>query len=951
MQQTFLGEVARHLYTKYGDELSKLTIVLPSQRARLFFSDEIAQLIDRPIWQPTYLSMDDIMREATTLTIGEKVRVITELYKIYAQYHEETFDKFYFWGEMLLSDFDLVDKYMIDADTLFRNLCDIKELEADLSYLTPEMRQIIHSFWGNFSNEATLSDEKRKFLKVWLSLAPIYHRFKERLQELGFAYTGMLYRSAAENIANGANEPNMQRRYVFVGFNALSECEKRMLRYIENNAEGCEFFWDYDSYYVNSAEQEAGKFIRENIKAFQSKIEITHDNFLGINKKLTAVSTVSNISQCKFVNKLLRDISPSLKFDKRTAIVLTDESLLIPLLHSLPKELGDEINVTMGYPLRQTTAYAFIERLIELQKNSRCGSDKTTFYHIDVMGLLSHPYITERAEKESESLRKKILDGRYIRVKKEEFSGHKLLKTIFCSTSSWEELSKYLLDVIDTITSMPADKQKCDKLQLSYLSLLAGQITELSNCLKLCDIELSTSIFTSLLKRHLQTIRIPFDGKPLRGLQIMGILETRNIDFDNVIILSMNDDTFPGNLTGSPSFIPYNLKAAYGIPTPEHHEGVYAYYFYRLIQRASRVDMLYCSHSDDKTTGEQSRYIHQLNYEAPYPISRINFGVDVAASSSKEITIPKSGSTLEKLMKFTDKENPRLMAPAALAPYINCPLKFYFASIAGLKSSDELSEEIDSPMFGNILHRAMQNLYTEIKDIANPAEHLKQMLKGKKVENAVIEAINNKFLNDKEATPDEYTGNLVLVKNMVTNYIRQCIIPYDIEHNNFAVKSLEQKITLPMDLGDGRTILVGGYADRIDSMDDGTIRVVDYKTGKEHKEFNGIESLFEGENRSAQSNITQTLIYSMVLHHTFKRDVTPELYYVRQMNDKEYSPRLMDKSRDCEVNYNAYAEEFETLINEKLQELFNPEIPFTQCPKEDAGSVCEYCDFRILCKR
>ena len=518
MQQTFLGEVARNLYEQYGDEISSLTIVLPSQRARLFFSDEISRLIDHPVWQPEYLSMDDIMRQASSYAIGEKIITITELYKVYSQYHNESFDKFYFWGEMLLSDFDLIDKYMIDADTLFRNLCDIKELEADLSYLTPEMRQIIHSFWSNFANEETLTEEKRKFLAVWLSLAPIYHRFKERLCELGFAYTGMLYRSAVENIDKGQGEPDLKRRYVFVGFNALSECEKRVLKYISNNAEGCEFYWDYDSYYVDNPEQEAGKFLRENLSLLKAKVDITHDNFLNISKKLSSISTISNVTQCNYVNTILREISPSLQFDKQTAIVLTDESLLIPLLHSLPQELSDNINITMGYPLRQTTAYTFVERVIELQKNIRKSSNaEATFYHTDVMGILSHPYLTERESEVCEKIRKEILAGRYIRVNSNMLPDNELLSTIFCPTGSWSELSKYLLDTINIIISTPTEKAEVNKLQLSYLTILSEQITELSNCLNKCDIDISISTFTSLLKRHLQTIRIPFSGEPLHG--------------------------------------------------------------------------------------------------------------------------------------------------------------------------------------------------------------------------------------------------------------------------------------------------------------------------------------------------------------------------------------------------------------------------------------------------
>ena len=289
MQQTFLQEAAQRLYERYGDDISSLRIVLPSQRARLFFSDALSALITKPIWQPRYISMDDIMSRYSTLEVGDKVRLITELYRIYAEYHpSESFDKFYFWGEILLSDFDLIDKYMIDASMLFSNIYDLKELEADLSYLTPEMRQIISTFWNNFSDKAALSDEKREFLKIWLSLGAIYDSFQQRMEQMKIGYAGKIYRSAVKNIEEGVAYPDTSRHYVFIGFNALSECEKKVLKYLSNNCE-CDFYWDYDNYYTSQKEQEAGMFLRENLKLFPPKDEITHNNFIEIKKKINSI--------------------------------------------------------------------------------------------------------------------------------------------------------------------------------------------------------------------------------------------------------------------------------------------------------------------------------------------------------------------------------------------------------------------------------------------------------------------------------------------------------------------------------------------------------------------------------------------------------------------------------------------------------------------------------------
>ena len=951
MQKTFLTEVASNLYRRYGDNISSLTLVFPSRRARLFFSDALAQIISKPIWQPSYTSMDDIMCQVSSFSVGEKIQLITELYKIYVQHHPtESFDKFYFWGEMLLGDFDLIDKYMIDADMLFSNMYDIKEIEADLSYLSPEMRQVIASFWSNFASEGSLSEEKCKFLDIWKSLAPIYHSFHTRLEQLKIAYTGMIYRSAVENINNGISAPDTSRHYIFIGFNALSECEKSVLKYLNNSCE-CDFLWDYDSYYTEQKEQEAGHFLRKNISVFKPSMEISHNNFTEIEKSFSAISTVSNSIQCKYVNTILREISPRLEFDKRTAIVLTDENLLIPLLHALPAELQDNINVTMGYPLRQTTAYSFIERLIELQKNCRKGEDGSNFYHVDVNGILSHPYIAEVLGEAVQARQKEIIDGRYIRVDERLFSDNQLLNTIFTNSEQYDTLSKYLLEVIKILT-LTENSDNDNSLKTSYLSIISDNISELDNCLKMCNIEISTSTYTSLLRRHLQTVRIPFSGEPLQGLQIMGILETRNLDFDNVIILSMNDDNFPGNLTSNSSFIPYSLRAAYGIPTPEHHESVYAYYFYRLIQRAKRVDMLYCSHADDKSTGEQSRYIYQLDFESPYNIKRINVGVDIAVTEQNEDVIEKSGTALKELERFTNEENKKMLSPSAFANYITCPVKFYFSSIAKLKSSDELSEDVDSPMFGTILHDAMQILYAPFEDVANPMLQLKQISE-QDVENAVIEAIKSNYLSKNNSSEDNITGILMLVKKIITKYIYRGIIPYDIKHNDFALKAVEEDISTYFTLDDGRQIKIGGRADRIDSLNNGLLRVVDYKTGERNLEFNGIDSLFSGDTRNKMGNILQTMLYSMVLRDKYQRNVQPTLFYARYIHQDDYSPSLIDKGVEgCEgITYNDYAETFETLLRNKLNELFDPTHPFERCSAEESDTFCKYCDFKAICKR
>ena len=945
----FLQEVAADLYDRYGDDISSLSVLFPSRRARLFFIDALSGIAERPLWQPRWTTIDELMSEISGLRIGDRVRLVTELYKVYSEFHPESFDKFYFWGEMLLTDFDTIDKYLIDADMLFRNLADIKELEADVSYLSPVQLKII-AFWANFTDETSLSEEKRRFLAVWQTLGPVYRTFRERLRSLGMAYTGMVHRAAAERIKAGGFAFPESRRFVVAGFNALSECEKRLFKFLSTAAE-TDFYWDYDTYYTDNADQEAGMFLRENRILFPARRELPHDHFRSP-KRIEAISTVSNAVQCKYVASILRELAAEQgPLGKETAVVLTDENLLLPLLHALPAEIG-KVNVTMGYPLKQSLSYSFVERLIELQNHARQKEGKPLFYHADVLGLLSHPYILESDPSRIVRMQEEIVRNRRITVAAEWLACTPLLATLFRSVEGWRGFSDYLLAVIAQIARMPYEDTEARR-RVEFLNVISEEVIKLRNSLDNCEIELSISIYTSLLRRHLQTLRIPYEGEPLEGIQVMGILETRNLDFRNVILLSMNDDNFPGSVVTGTSFIPYNLRAAYALPTPEHHEGVYAYYFYRLLQRAENVRMLYCAHADDKTTGEQSRYIYQLEYETPFEILRREVGIDVNRMETLPIEVPKQGETAEKLARFLAPDDPVRLSPTAFFRYVACPLRFYFHSVARLEPDDEISEEVDAPMFGTILHAALQRLYAPFVGKTGYGEALRALTRSSEVEKAVVAAINENYLQDVEATVEDYSGNLLLVKDIVIRYIRGGVLPYDAAHDDFTVEGLEERIGQEFafeSAGKSLRVVFGGLADRIDRLPDSTLRVVDYKTGEPHLDFQGVEALFRGEAKQRQSNILQTLLYSMMLFHSRGVDAEPTLYYVRAMHRDDYSSRLVDRELGrTGVRYSEYREPFERLLRETLAEMFDPAIPFRQC--EDAEHTCRYCDFREICKR
>lgn len=944
--RTFQEELATRLLDHYSNDLSQLVVMFPSLRARSFFNDAVNRIAPHAVWQPKSTTIDQLMESGSGLIIGERIRLIAELYSIYKRHHNnETFDHFYFWGEMLISDFDMIDKYMVNADMLLRNITDIKEIEADVSYITPEQAEIITNFWSSIHTGKSLSEHKLRFLEVWRSLPNIYHEYRDHLRRLGIGYPGLLYRITAERIKQGKELHLEDKRYVIAGFNALSKSEQILFDYIAKHGKGAEFYWDYDNYYVENKEHEAGYFMRNNFEHFPATDQLSHDNFTSRSKRVSATACVSNITQVKHLKSILAEI-PEEQRGIDTAIVLTDESLLTPLLHSLPEELG-KVNVTMGYPLKNTLIYSFVEMLISLQAHSRHKDDVTRFYHQDVTWLLTHPYIIDCCNRRAAHYNRTIVSKRMVSIESTLFTDDEILSRIFTRADNWQSFSDYLTDVINIVMQhIPTD----ELLQLEYLRIVGEEITKLRRSIAKCDIELSMQVYTSLLRRHLQTVTIPFEGEPLKGLQVLGILETRNIDFKNVIILSMTDANFPGKHSERASFIPYSLREAYELPTPYQHEAMYAYYFYRLIQRAERVDMLYCSRADEKSTGECSRYIYQLDYESPHHIERYSIGVDLSVNTNRSIEIAKGEHEMEILNRYINPEYKNTLSPTALFRYIKCPLMFYFASVAHLKSQDELSDKIDAMTFGNILHESMELLYGDIVDKPHPKVLIAKKQNQSIVEQAVDATIGKILYDSHKVSKEDYTGDTLLVRDIIVKYILRGIMRHDTSHDDYTISGLEKNIPFQYEISSGQKVKLEGRADRIDILSDGTIQVIDYKSGYlPHLEYLDIDTLFNGEDQQRISNIFQAFLYSMILYRSKGVDTMPSLFYVSRMLSDKYSPLITEKATNRTITrYSMIAEEFEAELKATLDELFDPKIPFRQV--EDR-KCCDKCDFTKICRR
>lgn len=959
----FITQIAQTLYAKHGDEISSLAILFPGRRARLFFGSALADIAERPLWQPSFPTIDEMMSGISGLRRADGIRLITELYKIYSRFHEENFDEFYPWGEMLLADFDAVDKYLVDARVLFSNIADLHELEGDLSYLTSEQRAIIGRFWGSLGPEDGFSGEKRAFTKLWRSLGPIYEEFRARLAAEGLGYPGMIYRDAAEKIGSAGSAAetgiDVSRRYVVAGFNAITPCERKLFDLL--GAMGAEFFWDRDKYYMDDLHQEAGDFMRVNMERYPQTTALPGgtDNF-SRKKDISVINSPSDTMQCRYAGEFVRSVTEAGHVpDKRTAIVLADEEFLVPVLHSVPDSVAD-INVTMGYPFRLTTSYSFLERLTGLQARRRSRPAGVSYYHADVTGLLGHPFVQHDGR--AAALAGEIAGSSEVYITGAGLAeGGGVLGAVFTpATGEWRGLSEYLLRVADAvIRALYASRKEEDEdaapalaMEIEYLSILADTVRKLSNSIETCGVEISERSFSALLRKALRGVKIPYEGEPLKGLQVMGLLETRNLDFENVAIISLNDDTFPGNRIPS-SFIPHNLRLAYGLPTQQYHESVYAYDFYRLLQRARRIDLVYSSRSDDRKSGEPSRYIYQLEYESPHEICRRAISLDVNASQAQPITVAKDAGVMEALGAFTRTDGTAVkLSPTALSNYIACPLRFYFYSVARLKTEQQPAEEVDDMMFGTLLHGAAERLYGPIVGNPSPQEYLRSLVGSPEVDKAATEAVWEEFPSLAGSPEKEWGGNVLMVRDIIVKYLNSCLLPYDAVRAGYRVEMLEEPVSCPVRFGAAGAdmqVTVGGLADRIDRLDDGRLMVIDYKTGAEKIVFRGVDALFSPEAKDRNPAVFQTLVYSMALNDKYATDVVPALYFLRGLNSPGYSPLPEDKERGVRAgSYLAYSDTFPQRLAALLSEIFDPAVPFAQCEDD---KPCQWCDFNSICRR
>lgn len=964
--QTFLQLVAQDLYQKIGNDLSRVAIVFPNKRASLFFNEYLAMQSDRPIWSPAYVSISELFRQLSPWKSGDPIRLVCELYKVFREEtrSEETLDDFYFWGELLISDFDDVDKNLVDADRLFSNLQDLKNIMDDYDFLDSEQEEAIRQFFQNFSIERR-TQLKEKFISLWDKLGDIYHHYRRNLEELGIAYEGMMYRYVMEELQS---DKLKYEHYVFVGFNVLNKVETKFFERLREAGKAL-FYWDYDVFYTRLPREntppythEAGEFILRNLKLFPNELPEAVFDTLRKPKNVRFISAPTENAQARYLPEWIRsvterDLQETPVKEKENAVVLCNEALLLPVLHSIPPEVKN-VNITMGFPLAQTPVYSFVSALIELQTTGY-RRDTGRYQYEAVQSVLKHPY-TRQLSTSAESLEKQLTrDNRFFPLPS-ELKQDIFLEQIFTPKTGISALCQYLTEMLREVAVLYRQEQETDDIfnQLYRESLFKSYtlINRLLNLIDNGELNIQIDTLRRLLCRLLATSNIPFHGEPAIGMQVMGVLETRNLDFRNLIMLSLNEGQLP-KAGGDSSFIPYNLRKAFGMTTIEHKNALYAYYFYRLIQRAENVTLLYNTASEGLNRGEMSRFMLQFLVESPHSISREYLEAGQSPQSGREIRVEKTPEIITRMYERYDvNRHPKsLFSPSALNTYLDCRLKFYYRYVAGLKAPDEVSAEIDSALFGTIFHRAAELVYKDLtangKEIRK--DDLEQVLRNDiKLQNYVDTAFKEEFFHVALTGKPEFNGTQLINAKVITSYLRQ-LLRNDLQYAPFFMEGMEKKVTeiIEIETPQGKLALnIGGTIDRIDSKDD-TLRIVDYKTGGSPKTPENIKQLFTPAD-GRPNYIFQTFLYASIMCRKQSLKVAPSLLYIHRAASETYSPVIeMGEARQPKMpvnNFAFYEDEFRERLQTLLQEIYNPEEAFTQT--EDTKK-CEFCDFRELCRR
>lgn len=958
--KTFLEYVAEDILQKFGTDMSRIAVVFPNKRASLFMNEALANMVDKPMWSPSYMTISELFRKHSKLRVADPIKLVCDLHKSFVSCTgiNETLDHFYGWGQLLVSDFDDVDKNMADAKKVFANVRDIHELD-DVSYLTPEQVKILQQFFNNFSADHN-SELKKRFLSLWSNFYAIFADFNERLVEQGLAYEGALYRK----VATDETVTFEYDKYIFVGFNMLQKVEQELFDRLKGEGKAL-FYWDFDSYYMPNkvnANNEAGHFIAKYLAHYPNELDLKradiYDNFRQ-KKAITYLSAPTENIQARYISTWLKE-NNRIGDGKRTAIVMANEGLLKTVIHCLPEEL-EKVNVTTGYPLSNTPFSSLITNLINLQTAGYIPT-RNRYRLKYVNAVLRHPYISYITDSYGNLLNKINNIYKTFFPTREELSIDDETTLLFSEVKGDDKfvanMVKWLLEILRHIANNAP--KTSDPLFSESLFRTYTLVNRLSALIESGDLTVDIITLERLLGQLISATSVPFHGEPAVGVQVMGVLETRNLDFDHVIILSCNEGNLPKGVSDT-SFIPYSIRKAYELTTVDHKVAIYAYYFYRLLQRANDITIVYNNSTDEGVKGEMSRFMLQMMVESGQEIK--NFSLQ-----AKQKPISSTPQPIEKTPEVMDIMRNRfhLLTPTAINKYMRCPLQFYYNYVGGIAEPDDDDDDtINNRLFGNIFHAAAEKIYRKLMEKSNrimPAD-LRQIIKGKvDIERAVDEAMKEEYfkIKDKQAKLPELNGLQLINREVIITYLTR-LLEIDSKFSSFEIIGLETDVTEQFEIESGDTTFttnIGGRIDRLDRIEQNGeehIRVVDYKTGsRKITSLNSLNDIFSLEGQEKHGDYyLQTFLYGLIVDsHSQelageKLPVSPALLFIQHAGGDDFDPTLKF-GKEPITNLANYRHEFMNNLHQVVNEIFDPSQAFTPTQRLQA---CLTCPYNIFCSK
>ena len=955
----FLHRVATDLLDRFGNDLQHVAIVFNNKRPQLFLKKYLAEISGKPIWSPHFFTIQQFFSESSSLVCASQLKqffvLLSEYNTLLAEEGKEpvSADVFYPLAEIIVSDFSQIDYYMADPVKVFNLIGNIAELEQQFPNFDKEQLEFMESFWSSFS-QVKQSSIQEKFIEMWHRMPRLYINFHKRLAEQNLISSARMYRNLAEG---RDSDPDFLKKYkhvVFAGFNALSKAEEILFKSWQDQGL-CSFYFDADEHYFADQIQEAGHFIRRNIKTvgLDNQFKIQENRIDLPEKQFTIIQALGKVAQGKILNQVLTGNEDKNAPDSK-AIILADESLLLPVLQTVADE---SLNVTMGYPFEQSAVFGLCDLWLGIQEEIASG-DQATLAYSRVLTFIFNPLVGI-AEQERNRIHTEIIDEKKARFSLLELrKSGRISELAFSPFESPAQAIRNLGSLLLFVSEQIADLRKLESLLIAEavktLNVLSDSFEDLAKNSSMPDID--ARFVLKMIRRALAALSVPFDGEPLSGLQVMGLLESRCLDFDELVILGMNEGVLP-KISITTSFIPDNVRRAFGLPVLENQNSIFAYFFYRLLHCAKKITLVYNGITDEKSTGEVSRFVKQLEFETSSKFLHVlQQNQPVENAFPQEIIIEKKGQVLERLQKYLNRnaleKYDKKISASGFTDYVSCPLKFFYGKIAGLKKPNDLPDQIGPHTVGTMLHAVMEHFYRESIGMEVHADYIRQR---EKLLPAMCQQAMATMLNlDPKSELKQQSALQQIIIKVIEQYALK-VLEHDRSIAPFVIKELEQKeyfnplFKIEVN-GKEEHVRLTGIIDRVDTLE-GKIRIVDYKTGKDQVKFKNFDELFIEDGKDQNKALLQTIFYTIVYEKaTNVHQVEPHLYTVKDFSD---GTLFLKKNKPDNIvlrdeNLADFKDQFEIKLKEKLNELFDASIPFRQTSNVDA---CKYCNFKGICQR